>query len=60
MLNSPFIMEDKGRYMSADNTSHQGTPNKQPLRQQPELNFWQIFNMCFGFWGSIWFCTSKR
>ncbi len=51
MLNSPFIMEDKGRYMSADNTSHQGTPNKQPLRQQPELNFWQIFNMCFGFLG---------
>ncbi|MEZ9540163.1 MFS transporter [Shewanella sp. 10N.286.51.B8] len=35
--------------MSTDTISQTSTNTQQ--RQQPELNFWQIFNMCFGFLG---------
>ena len=33
--------------------SHQAVVPQAPhsFKQQPELNFWQIFNMCFGFLG---------
>lgn len=33
--------------------SHQAVTPQAPhsFKQQPELNFWQIFNMCFGFLG---------
>ncbi|QBF81428.1 MFS transporter [Shewanella maritima] len=39
--------------MSANqsNTITQGSSNTQPTAIQPQLSFWQIFNMCFGFLG---------
>lgn len=44
-------MEDKGIIMSVDNNNQPQASTQIQRRQQPELSFWQIFNMCFGFLG---------